>query len=371
MRKLLLLITLFVSHVAFAEDADNAIKIKELMENSDFNGAVLVARDGNVIFKEAYGIANVTTGEKLTTDSAFELASISKTFTAVAIHQLVEAGKMRFDDPVTKYFPKLPYDNVTIAGLLSHTSGLFDVYEEVEMREQHFANYRTREENPELVPYGNDDYLAFLEKYAPELLAGPYELSKYSNTAYVLLGLIIEQLSGQAYDDYINEYIYRPAGMTESFQFSMIPTSERPEYVKGHRINDDGDIKRSPDPDAPPRMRGETYGDDDMVSTLDDMLKFDVAIREGWLIGPEIMIGALKPIILKNGTPSHYGLGFAIDQVGRHRYVGHSGSTSGFITYMQFGLSGDNHTIILLSNMRNTKDSIRDLYASIRNIVAD
>lgn len=353
------------SFFTFNAQADNASKIASLFENSDFNGAVLVAKGDEVIFKQVFGIADSVTGEKLNINSGFELASISKVFSAIAIHQLVEQGKIYYDDPLSKYFPKLPYDSVTIAGLLSHTSGLFDVYEEVEMRKQYFEFYGRTDK-----PYGNKDYLAFLEKFNPALLAGPFELDKYSNTAYVLLGLIIEQVSGQEYDDYLDQHILKPAGMENTFVFSKMISSEIPPFVKGHKMNEEGSIIRTPAVNAPPTMRGLTYGDDDMVSTLGDLLKFDQAIRKGKLVGPVTLVNALKPMDLKSGAASKYALGFAIDKSRGKRYVGHSGSTTGFITYMQFGLSSDGHTIILLSNVRNTAASLRDKYLDIRNIVA-
>ncbi|MDG1707494.1 MAG: serine hydrolase [Emcibacteraceae bacterium] len=369
MRKLLILLAFLFPQICFSADADNADAIKSMLENSNFNGAVLVARDGNVILKHVQGVADSIKGEMLDLNSGFELASISKVFTALSIHKLVEEDKISYNDSLFKFFPKLPYKTVTIAGLLSHTSGLFDVYEDQEMRKAFFKHYASTAKNP-FKPYGNQDYLLFLEQFKPPLLGEAYEIDKYSNTGYLLLGLIIEKVSGQEYDDYIETHILKPADMNNTFVFSKMNAEEVPNFVKGHRIDDNGDINRAPVLDAPPRMRGETYGDDDMVSTLDDLLKFDKAISDGRYISPVTLVDALMPLPLKDRNKiSHYGLGFAIDEAQQRRYVGHSGSTTGFITYMQFGISSDDHTIILLSNVRGTNMKLRELYLDIRNIV--
>ncbi|MDG1996901.1 MAG: serine hydrolase [Emcibacteraceae bacterium] len=369
MRSLLIFALCLTPHLSQAADADNAAAIKAMFERSDFNGAVLVARDGNVIYQGVKGLADSASGEMLNLDSGFELASISKVFTALAIHRMFEEEKIKYSDPITKFLPKLPYKSVTIAGLLSHTSGLFDVYEDVEMREAFFKYYGETAENPK-EPYGNKDYLGFIEKFKPPLLGSAYEIDKYSNTAYVLLGLIIEKISGQEYDDYIKEHILKPAGMNSTFIFSKMKSDEIPPFVKGHKVDDEDNIIRIKSNGTPKLMYGKTYGDDDMVSTLGDLLKFDNAIGEGRYIGPVTLVTTLSPIPLNNSNKlSKYGLGFAIDESQGRRYVGHSGSTTGFITYMQFGLSSDDHTIILLSNVRGRETKFRELYLDIRNIV--
>jgi CubicO group peptidase (beta-lactamase class C family) len=134
-------------------------------------------------------------GALLDVESGFELASVSKTFTAVAIHQLVEGGKLDYEDALPKFLPDLPYSAVTIRGLLSHTSGLFDVYERDDLRAEFYEFYGKTDP-----PYSNKDYLAFLEEFKPDLDNEPFVEDRYSNTGFVLLALIVEEVSGEEFE---------------------------------------------------------------------------------------------------------------------------------------------------------------------------
>ena len=335
-----------------------------LHEDQKFNGAVLIAKDGEILLKKAYGLIDALNNETLSENTGFELASISKVFTAVALHQLAEQGKLDYDDSITKYFPELPYNNVTIGGLLSHTSGLFDVYEQQDYRAQFFDFYGKIDP-----PYGNKDYFDYLVKFKPPVLAEPLVQSKYSNTAYVLLGLVVEKITGQEFDDYLTENILKPAKMEDTFIFSKMRGETIPDYAKGHRENDQNDIVRAPDPSAPPRMRGETFGDDDMVSTLDDMLKFDLALKSGKLITRETINQFLTPLTMRSGENSDYGLGVRIKAENNARFITHTGSTTGFWSYYQSALSDDGITIILFTNVVGADRRLAPIYNDIQDII--
>lgn len=350
------------AETGLAKDLDRLFA--DLVVSGSFNGAVLVAEDGQVVFRRAYGISDLHSGAPLGEDSGFELASISKTFTAVAVHQLVEQGKLNYDDPLSQFFPELPYSTVTIDGLLSHTSGLFDVYGRSDLREAFFEFYGKTDP-----PYSNKDYLAFMEKVKPALDNGPFVEDRYSNTGYVLLGLIVEQVSGKEFHDFLREGIFEPAGMKNTFVFSKLDPQAVPEFVKGHELSGDGEVRRAPSPDAPPRMRGLTFGDDDMVSTLDDVFAFDQALRSGLLLDQETIDRAFSPVLLRDGELAGHGLGFAIRNEDGRSIVSHSGSTTGFTSYCQFSTPENDNTIVLFTNFTGPDRGLGPIYQAIRGIL--
>jgi CubicO group peptidase (beta-lactamase class C family) len=337
----------------------------QLETESAFNGAVLVAERGRVVYRRAFGVSDIESGALLDAESGFELASVSKTFTAVAIHQLVEGGKLDYEDALPKFFPDLPYSAVTIRGLLSHTSGLFDVYERDDLRAEFYNFYGKTDP-----PYSNKDYLAFLEEFKPELDNEPFVEDRYSNSGFVLLALIVEEVSGEEFDDFLRKNIFEPAGMTSTFVFSKMDPQEVPEFAKGHEAGEDGRVRRAPAPDAPPRMRGLTYGDDDMVSTLDDMFAFDQALRSGRLLSPETLERAFTPVNLRDGRAAGHGLGFAISEEEERRYVSHGGSTAGFWSYCQFSTPENDNTVVLLTNLTGPQRRLGPIHESIRRVLA-
>ena len=174
----------------------------ELEEASLFNGVVLVAENGEIIYKKAVGFSDFAKKEPITLQSAFEIGSISKTITAVAVLILLEKGLISLEDNLTKFFPGLTYEEVTLRGLLSHTSGLFDVSSVGKLKDQFNAFYNRVD-----VPYTNKDYLAYLEKYKPPVEVIPDEKNIYSNTGYVLLALVVEKVSGVPFHEFLKKNI--------------------------------------------------------------------------------------------------------------------------------------------------------------------
>ena len=333
-----------------------------LEKDEAFNGVVLVADKGKVIFKKAIGFDNFEKAERLTLQSAFDIASISKTITAVAAHMLVERGMLSLDDPISKFFPKLPYDTVTIRGLLSHTSGLFDVYGDTELRKRFYAFYNKTEP-----AYTNKDYLAFLEKYKPPLIGNPGEKYKYSNTGYVLLSLVVEKVSGQEFDEFLKQNIFEPAGMDHAVVFSKLKDEKVLGMAGGYRYDPDKGIMLDPDPNAPPRMHGLTYGDDDIACTAGDLLAFDQALHAGKLLKIETVEKVLTPQTLNDETISGYALGFRVEDKNGIRYVSHGGGTSGFSSYCKFSRPENDNTVILFTNV--TSDTFSAIPDAINKIM--
>jgi CubicO group peptidase (beta-lactamase class C family) len=338
--------------------AIRARKLADLFATRDgqdpFNGVVLVAEKGEVTYRRAFGYRDRAGGVPMTADTAFEIGSVSKPFTAVAVLQLEERGKIRLDDKLTRFFPGLPYGSVSIRGLLSHTSGLFDVYGDEALRKEFYRFYGKTEP-----PYTNRDYLAFLEALEPKLIAWPGERCRYSNTGYVLLALIVEHVSGLRFDAYLRRNIFEPAGMRHTVVYSLLGDRSVPNLATG----------RVQDPEAGPRIQGLTYGDDEIVTTADDLLAFDRALRSGKLLRPETLRGALVPPVLKGGGVSDYALGFRVFEEEGRRYVSHAGSTAGFLAYMKFSTPGNDTTVILLTNGGSSRAAFQAIHRKIRAIL--
>jgi len=336
----------------------------KLNEEGRFNGNVLVADKGQTIFRGSFGRVSPGSDETLNSDSVFEIASISKTLTAVAAHQLVEKGMLNYDDSIVKFFPELPYQSVTIKGLLGHTSGLFDVYEDLTLREQFYEFYGESD-----VPYSNKDYLNYLIKFKPPLSAEPNEVFQYSNTGYVLLGLIIEQVTKQPFIDYLKANVFSVAGMENTTLFDDTLVKSNPKFVPGYEWTEDQQFTQFPDYDNPPVRRGVTFGDDEIVSTLDDLLAFDKALKSGRLLKPDTLSKIYMPVKLNDGTNSKFGLAFFIDEIGEHTYFQHSGGTGGYRSYLQFDNDADDQTIIILMNFAGGNYQLWPIVIEVQKIL--
>ena len=166
-----------------------------LANTNRFNGTVLYAEDGKIIYKKAFGVSDFRTGLPLTTNSAFNLASVSKQFITACIMILYDEGKLNFDDAVTKYIPEWPYNGISIRNLMTHTSGIPDYWDI-------YMDHRTP-----LDTLTNAGMINLYIKYKPELVFSTGTNWEYSNTNYVLLSLIVEKISGQQFCDFLHQNI--------------------------------------------------------------------------------------------------------------------------------------------------------------------
>ena len=178
-----------------------------LQEKDVFNGAWLYAEKGEIVSKGALGFRDAEDKLPITEDTIFQLASISKTFTGTAVMLLVRQGKLSLEDRITKYFPELTaYEGVTVRHLLNHTSGIPDYFDDADW----FIDIWKEEKR---VP-GNDEILRFLRETKAKPYFAPGEGLHYSNTGYNLLALLVERLSGVPYEEFLQQNIFEPAGMT-------------------------------------------------------------------------------------------------------------------------------------------------------------
>jgi CubicO group peptidase (beta-lactamase class C family) len=310
--------------------------LDKLVAANLFSGTVLVAKDGQPIFQQAHGLADQQARLPNTLDTRFNLASMNKMFTAVAVAQLAQQGKLSFDDPIGKLLPDYPKpvaDQVTVHHLLTHTGGLGDYMTEA------FDQARPTINSPR-------DYFRF---FIDEPLAfQPGARFEYSNAGFVVLGAIIEQVSGQSYYDYIREHIFEPAGMVNS-DYSML--SERaPDRAEGYTYwRPDGPQWASQVSNQPtlPTRGGPAGGG---YSTAGDLLKFAGALREHKLLNAAFTDLVTTGKVNDGGDAEQkYAYGFGDIRANGQRVIGHNGGSPGVNTHLDI-LPDLGYTIIVLSN---------------------
>ena len=245
-----------------------------------FNGNVLVAENGKIIFQKSYGFADFDTKRLLNDSSVFELASVSKQFTATGILLLKDKGKLKLTDSLRQYFPELPYSGITIWHMLTHTSGLPD-YEEA-MNEKW---------DRKKIAF-NNDMIAFLAKEKLPVLFAPGTKWTYSNTAYAILASIVEKVSGQTFADFLAANIFQPLDMKHSRIYNTRRSLKDTiaNYAYGFVYNDS--LKKYFIPDSVADLKFVIYldgiqGDGCVNSTTDDLLKWDRAVKNHTLLKNE------------------------------------------------------------------------------------
>lgn len=314
-----------------------------LYSKNMFNGNVLIADKGKIIFEKSYGIANEETKQKLNSKTIFELASVSKQFTAMGIVLLEKQGKVTYDDIISKYIPELSfYGNISIRNLLHHTGGLPDYMELFEEKwdKTKFAT--------------NQDIVNELEKYKPEAVFQPGEKYEYSNTGYALLGLIIEKVSGKTFGQFLEEKIFHPLGMKNTFVYrSRFEPKQVKNYALGYVSNDlNGKVLTN-------SFGKEFYtyyldgivGDGMVNSTAGDLLKWDRALYTDKLINSKDKELVFNSVKTEEGTETNYGFGWAIGNSEKYgKIVNHSGGWAGYITFIERHLDTDKTIIILQNN---------------------
>lgn len=286
--------------------------LKRRVAAGAFSGAVLVARDGRPLIERADGLANLERGAANTTGTRFNIGSVGKMFTAVAIAQLAEQGKLSFDDPVGNYLSGLPPElaQITIAQLLTHTSGLGDV----------FARW-----NPTASPL---DVSQVLQRIAREPLQfQPGTRFAYSNSGYVVLGAVVEAVSGRSYYDYVRERVLEPAGMTHTGWYTL---DQLPNMAHGYvRVQGQGAPAKLRDSNAAGGWGNPSGG---AYSTLGDLLGFARALLRHKLLTPamtELVLTGKVDTGRPGPTQLRYGYGFEDETRDGVRVVGHGGGAPG------------------------------------------
>jgi CubicO group peptidase (beta-lactamase class C family) len=321
---------------------------KKLVEG--FNGNVLIAQKGVIVYEKAFGYANFEDSIKNNLHSKFQLASLSKTFTAVAIMKLAEEGKIGLDYTVKDYFPSFPYDGVTIRSLLCHRSGLPFYQYTFDKLVRANEKYPTNQEMMEWFATANP---------TPPMFNHPDHFFSYNNTNYAILAAIVEKVSGLSFEQFMRQRIFLPLGMKESF----IITSP----------NDSLNLNRTHGYQFGKRLAKDYYdditGDKGVYSTVEDLLKWYNSIKNAKILSKESLKEMFLPRSFEYPGLRNYGYGFRlwVDAQQQTDYIYHTGWWKGYNTIMFFDLRED-FVIILLSNKYNrTVYNIKDLIQIMHN----
>jgi CubicO group peptidase (beta-lactamase class C family) len=308
--------------------------IKDHLSSDSIGCVVLIAKGGKVIFKKAYGKVDIELNVPTTPEMVFEIGSVSKQFTAVGILKLAEEGKLGLKDDIRKYFPDFKTGNytITLENLLSHTSGITDDVKEFDENRMDFSVL-------------SKSQMLALFKDIPLKFEPGTEVS-YSSAAYLMLGYIIEQVSGKKYADFINEAFFKPLNM----KTACIPELWEivPNLAKGYERNKVGKIVKS----RPDYIRNDPAGG--LVMSAEDYLKWHNALWTNRIIKNEWVEKATKPYILKDGNPAHFGLGFEIDDAFGVSIIHHGGRNFGYNSHEMYAPKDD--VLVVVFNNQSMSD---------------
>jgi CubicO group peptidase (beta-lactamase class C family) len=302
-----------------------------------FNGSVLVAQEGLILYQNAFGFANFKNNDTLKNSHSFQLASVSKTLTAAGILLLKDQNKLSLDDEVTKYFPTFPYKGISIKLLLSHRSGLPNYIDACEQYCEKPNIYNGKK-------FDNQAMLDLLIKKKPDAYALPNKKFEYCNTNYALLALIIEKVSEQSFADFMQNNLFTPLNMQNTWVGNSQYDSLHKNKTIGYKSNG------KPEEDV---FADEIVGDKSIYSTPQDLFKFDQALYSDKLLKKETLEEAFKGYSHEHKGKRNYGLGWRLIEDGETpKIVYHNGWWHGFNTVF-YRIPENGITIIILSNKYN------------------
>lgn len=332
--------------------------IQSAVTHSQFNAVVLIAEKGKLTYEKAFGYREFAQQVALKKTDIFELASVSKQFTAMVIMMLKEKGFLQYDDLVEKYL-NIPYKGITIRNLLTHTSGLPD-YQGI--MDEHWDKTKVA---------GNEDIIAYLNQYAPPKLFEPGTKYTYSNTGYVLLASIAEKASGRDFIEFANTEIFHKLGMKHTAIRTLAEKAAVKNFAIGHiYVKEKNAFIRA---DSFPSSNytiwlGNRKGPGRISSTVEDLLKWDQALYTDKLISQQTLEEAFTPVILKDGKISSYGFGWEIvSNNPSGKIVWHNGDNPGYKTEIMRFL-GKKATLIILCN--NYSDQFENIIKQLQTLIS-
>ncbi len=299
--------------------------------------SILIAKQGQILYKKAFGSANVEMNVPLQPDMIFRIGSITKQFTAIAILQLVEQGKISLQDSVQKYIKDFPSKAsvITIENLLTHTSGIFD--------------YSSLNDPSPYIERWDFTPKFILDKFKNlPLDFKPGTRYNYSNSGYLLLGLIIEIVSQKSYHIFIEENILKPLGLSHTFyanENTIIPKRVTG-YTKDKGFYENCDYQST----------SFGYACGDLLSNTDDLYKWNSALIEYKLVNKATLDKAFTPYKLSNGNFTTYGYGWFIDDLQGSKCIHHEGQTSGFIAEEKY-FPTEKVYVAILTNVKSGEDT--------------
>ena len=342
-----------------SEAIDNILAAAGLTAGNIPGAAVLVVNDGKILFQHGYGVAALHSKRRIDARTNFRMASCTKQFTAMAIMLLVHDGKLRYDDRVTEVFPDFPEygRQITIRNLLNHTSGLQD-YEDLMSP----ANPAIPVEQIQI----HDSGVLNLLKQQKSTKFAPGSKWAYSNSGYVLLGLLVRKVSGRSFPEFLHDRIFEPLNMSSTLAY-VRGENNIPNRAFGYSLEGQSWKETDQSPTS------ATLGDGGVYSSLEDLAKWDRALRRNTLLSKQEMQPALTPVKVPDGQvtgpdglPAAYGFGWFLNPHRGHQRAWHYGETVGFRTTIQ-RFTADDLTIIILCNRADLNPSalalqVADLY---------
>ncbi len=303
---------------------------------SGFNGGILIAKEGEVIYEKYAGFVDIRKKDSITASTPMHLASTGKTFTGIAILRLVQENRLSLNDSIQKFFPGLPYPGITVQMLLSHRSGL-----------PNYVYFMDKSGWDKETFVRNEDMLQVLYTGEPKKNYAPDKRFNYSNTNYVLLAMIIEKVTGLSFPEFLQQKFFKPLGMENSYVFTLADTLRSTPSFTGTGTYWDYDFL-----DA-------TYGDKNIYSTPRDLLKWDQALYTDQVIRPSLLDSAFTPYSNERPSIHNYGLGWRLQLLPNgKKIVYHFGRWHGFNAAFA-RLIDEKVTIIVLGNKFN-----RNIYRS-------
>lgn len=330
----------------------------QLLVHSGFNGSILIAKNGEIVFEDYVGEINHKTKEYITSSSKFHIASVSKTFTAVAVLKLMEEGKIKLEDDVRHYFPLFPYENITVKDLLSHRSGLPNYVHLMDGKVAITETYKVKGRRGKMITkrktvvtkdrtikdglINNNDVLQFLIDKHPAIEAKADTRFKYCNTNFALLALIVEKVSGTDFPTYMQKNIFEPIGMKDTYVFSMKDTAN---YTPSYKYNF-----------VPYGIEKLdcVYGDKNVYSTVRDLLLWDKALYSNKIISKAALDLAYTPYSNEKPGTRNYGLGWRLSTFPDNTVPYHNGWWHGNNAVFT-RLIKDTATVIVLGNRYNPR----------------
>jgi CubicO group peptidase (beta-lactamase class C family) len=347
---LLLALSLFALPAAAARPSDTelAAYADELLLENYPPGApgasALVVRDGKVLLRKGYGLANLELGVPVKPEMVFELGSVTKQFTAAAVLMLAERGKLSIDDDLTRWLPDFPTHGhkITVEHLLTHVSGIPSYTGMAEWLS------RLRED------LTLDQLIGLFRGKAPEFAPG--ERWAYNNSGYILLGAIIEKASGRSYEDFVEQEIFAPLGMRSSYYAHQ--DEAVPGRVEGYEKNEKGFAR------ARYLSMTHPYAAGALQSTVDDLWRWEQGLAAGKVVSAQSLERMFTPAKLASGASTHYGYGWSTFEYQGRKVIEHGGGIFGFVTHVA-RVPEEKLYVAILSNNTGTEKGPEDLGLAI------
>lgn len=352
MKKTILMLTLCVAlfnHSDAQHDSKLIAEFDKVMNGQfplkETGATVLVSRHGKIIYKKAFGMANIELNVPMQTNNVFRIASLTKQFTAVAILQLMEQGKLDLKDEITKYIPGYPVQGatITIEHLLTHTSGIRDYTSITDTVQRSKMDVTPAE----MIHYFQNQPMRF----------APGTRYEYSNSNYFLLGYIIEKITGKTYPQYLEDNFFRPLGMTGSYYGSdtKVIRNRASGYTQGEKEIENAEAISMTRP----------YAAGAILSTVEDLFKWNNAVQSYKLVKKETLEKAFTRYKLVNGKESNYGYGWRFGFIQQSPSIWHGGLIPGFFTMAMYLPKEDVYVVVLSNCNCNSPEIVTAKLAAI------